>query len=222
MTHTAQAQEIELLPPKSKTDLGSVLKNIEETLKIEIAAFNSLDNEARWRGLRIGMLLNLAKPLCPHGTFETWRKQSFPAFGDRHARRLQKYAVLVVRELKLPDPKVKLLCAPDAQEESEAKPVIRKITDYFGDRTLSDIFDDLNIKERPKLGGARDKKRGKITHAMRVECAKATVQNLIDLLHTEIIKGKEWVLVDRQLIENLHDTLRDAKDRVSPALKKIG
>lgn len=219
MTHAA---EIELLPPESKRTSGSALKEVERVLRDELTAFDGLDKEARWRGLRIGMLLNTAKQLCPHGTFEDWRREKFVALGDRHARRLQKYAVLVVRELKLPDPKVKLLCEPAASEGTEAKPIIRKITDYFGDRTLSDIFDDLNIKERPKLGGARDKKRGKVTPEMRVEAARASARIIIDKVHTDILKDKSFQLCEPELLENLRDTLKDGYDRVAAALKKHG
>lgn len=216
-------EKTEVLPPENeKSPTGVFLPDLAKQVREEFGDFHAMEREAAWRGLRIGTMLIMGKTLCKHGEFTDWYEKAVPECGWTHGHRLMSltYAFLQAKQI---EPKRAFLLVADTDAPSQEMQRVEKTArSFIGEHTLNELFYEHGIKVKPqgKIGGARDKKRGKITHEMRVEAAKGSARNLIDLIHADVIKGKDWILCDRELLQNLHDVCMDAMKVIGAALKK--
>jgi hypothetical protein len=149
----------QVLPPEKNTAVarnnkirptGSNLQVIANKLNKEIAFYKKFENETALRGLRIGVLLVMARADLQYGEWMPWIQKNMSDFGQRQANRLMKLAERFLTETQLDPQSQVLLCESNPEitykYDRLTMDVVQKVKDWIGDRTQNDLFEKYRIK----------------------------------------------------------------------------
>lgn len=136
--HSCKPAQLSVMPARQQ-GLAAVEPLVEQ-VRGAYDLFKKRDAEAGFLALQIGLFLVWAKPQIPQGQFETWR-ESVLGISDRHARRFASAAWQAMARNELKGIDVEMLMGGGSQAEQKANEQL--LMDFIGDRSQSELFDDL-------------------------------------------------------------------------------
>ncbi len=129
---------VAVVEPSKVTSMGLLISLINE----DYAAYETLEQEAAFRAVRIGLALERAKRMLPHGQFEGWCTEN-TRITKQHSWRCRKLAIEFLRQLpakenhKFSD----WIDSTDERQIEMDEPVKR----FVGEKTQLDLFDEFGI-----------------------------------------------------------------------------
>lgn len=189
----------------------------------QFAKLRDSDKENALRGIFLGGLFTQLKQAAGHGNFERIAKDQMAEIPKRTRVELMRLWAAFVREAKVALPKE--LAIPDAQlalslggGEGPAAEVTAAALRFVGDLSLHALLVEHEVRDKKKLGGARegaDAKPGPVDPEQLAAHAKAeltdAVETLRQLLLTDNVStvlSKEEIRAVDQSIHGIHTQWR--------------
>jgi hypothetical protein len=149
---------------------SALLSKLQAAAIHQVALIRRTESEAAQRAILLGLTLWRIKASMK-GTFTGWLKKDFDSLGYRQARYYMSGALEFVEKTKATLPEFLALpgdqteLALDAMPDAKARQLMSKIEKFVGKRSLTELFDDLGIKESAK----KKRLRGSTADAGEVE-----------------------------------------------------
>lgn len=202
------------------------LAQIAGQLKEEFDQYGMLEREARWRGLRIGLLCLKARPQLKHGEFLPWLDANC---GHRrsHAYQCMELAGTCLRATKLDLDAIFAASAPkqlaEAKTAKVVPPATQKLFDFMGEDGLVDLFKKYHVGPGLPVGGyhAPDPNKPEKPVDWEEVCAVKDWEVLLKTLYRHALDHKTWRNLPNQKKCEAYDLITAAATEMREAVKTI-
>jgi len=191
-------------PAEPETANVSTMIHLETLINSDNEAYTLLEQGAAFYAVRMGLSLEKAKRLLPHGQFDAWRDEK-TSVSRPHAWRYRKLAIEFLRQLparenhKFSD----WIDSTDERQIEMDEPVKR----FVGEKTQLDLFDEFGIS------GPKAKKQ--LPAPVKTGKTLSAAENAALLARTawaEIVRSidheqQSWLNLTDHEIEQLNDVI---------------
>lgn len=133
----------------AKKDPGSLLSAAMEQINADYVRFQEVEKEATFLMLRIGLSMEAAKEILPHGQFKKWA-ESHLTIKYRHALRFRKLAQVFIEAQQLEADQIALLADPSHSQDALASRLQQMAGEFLGEKTQGELFEEYGIRFRDK------------------------------------------------------------------------
>jgi len=197
-----ETSSLVVLKDKQICASGANLTSLQTTALKQLQLIRTLERDAALRAILVGLALHRIKASLKHGDFMPWLKKNLEATGYRQCAYYMKLGSVFVETARLSKPE--LLAVPGDKTDlalvpadAEAKRFMEKAQKFVGDLSLNELMDEYGIKEKKKLGGARDggADDGKIDPERMAEMKREEA--------SECLQRAEQLFVDENIFQHL-------------------
>lgn len=125
--------------------LEALASQINEDYEIYLSAEKTVVGNM----LKIGLMMEKAKELLPHGQLQKWVSANL-SISYRHAHRFRQLAQVFIKANQLGQDEVYLLCDPANSRGELASKLTQMAMDFIGDKTQAELFEQYKIKYQEK------------------------------------------------------------------------
>ncbi len=212
-------------------DKGTLAK-LQAGVVVEIKLLDSIDTEVAARRIIIGLALLRIKATLKHGQWLPWFKKNVIGTGYRTCAYAMRLAEVFLEEAQpakadlaaLPTDTVSLATI---DHRAEAKKFLKALKGFVGERSFAELLDEHELRDAPKLGGARGKAAAAAPAQPDEEqlylFARDEIGGVLQRAEELLVKENQLQYLARQPAEvrGVVESLRALADKVEAAAKPI-